>query len=98
VTADVLLARVAAALAIKPGHGFERTDLQRFAEHIAGWGWSSASVATVVSEHDLGLPAAPLKVEIYNTEGQSESWQLSNPATSYRGPCLSYLVSLSAAG
>ena len=43
----------AAAIAIKPTHGFERTYFQRLAEHVAGRNRSSASVVTFISKHAL---------------------------------------------
>jgi hypothetical protein len=56
--AHILLAGIAAAVPIEAGHGFERTDFQRLTEHVAGRNRSSASVATVVPEHDFVLMAA----------------------------------------
>jgi hypothetical protein len=52
---NVLSAFVAAAVAIEARHGLKRTDFQRLAEHVAGWRRSFASVASVVSEHDIVL-------------------------------------------
>ena len=63
VQADILRARVAAAVAIEAGHGLKRTDFQRLTEHIAGWGRSSASIATVISEHNLVPLAVHLSIE-----------------------------------
>src|SRR6185312_10587487 len=37
VAADIIRTRVAAAIAEKPGHGFDGTNFQRAAQHIHGW-------------------------------------------------------------
>ena len=67
--AHVLLTSIAAAVAIETCHRFERTAFQRLTEHISGWDRPPASVATVVSEHDL-MPAR-LNVKVYDIESEA---------------------------
>jgi hypothetical protein len=52
VAAHVLRSGVAAAIAIKPCRGFERTEFKRLAQYVTGWNRSPASVTAVVSEHE----------------------------------------------
>jgi hypothetical protein len=66
VAPDVFLACIAAAVAIETRHWLERTDFQRLAEHIPGWNWSSASVATFVSKHAWSSPE--LQANRHSTE------------------------------
>jgi hypothetical protein len=68
VAANILLTGIAAAIAIEPCHGLERTDFQRFSEYVAGWSRPPASITTVVSEHDLILIAARVNAEVYDTK------------------------------
>ena len=76
VAANVLMPGIAAAIAIKPTHGFERTYFQRLAEHVAGRNRSSASVVTFISKHAL----SPSNFSI---EAASASlYQLKTPTTS----------------
>jgi hypothetical protein len=49
----ILTPGIAAAIAIDPCHGFERTDFERLTEYVAGRNRSPASVATFISEHAL---------------------------------------------
>jgi hypothetical protein len=59
VAADVLFAGIAAAVAIEPRHGLERTDCQRLSKHIPGRYRFPTSVATVVPEHEP-FPVVPV--------------------------------------
>jgi hypothetical protein len=68
---EVLLASVAAAVAIEACHGLKRTDFQRLTEHVASRNWSPFALATVGSEHGLGLMAAGAGAEVYDTEGEA---------------------------
>ena len=58
-TANILLARIAAAVPIKPCHGLYRTELKRLAQHIAGCRAPSASITCVVPQH--GVPWLPVR-------------------------------------
>ena len=72
VAANVLMPGIAAAIAIKPTHGFERTYFQRLAEHVAGRNRSSASVVTFISKHALSP-------QIFRSSGISKSISAQNP-------------------
>jgi hypothetical protein len=72
VASYVLLAGIAAAIAIKACHGFKRTDLKRLTEHVAGWNWPPASIATFISKHAL----SPIFLD---RSGMSKSTSGQNP-------------------
>jgi hypothetical protein len=53
--ADVLAPGVAAAIPVKPGHWFDRANVQRLAEHVAGRIRPPTSIPAIISEHAILL-------------------------------------------
>ena len=67
----VFLAGIAAAIAVKPCHRFERTDFKRLTEYVAGRNRFSSSIAMFVSKHEV----SPLKFSIEAASEKSTSAQ-----------------------
>jgi hypothetical protein len=72
VASYIRLAGIAAAIAIKPCHGLKRTDLKQLTEHVAGWNWPPASIATFISKNAL----SPIFLD---RSGMSKSTSGQNP-------------------